>query len=512
MGWQKCPSLSEAPYWYLSWQRGPRRCPPRSGGGASAGVRGDRRAHARADQQARCVMKHIRDIVVAPMLHFHTLYERGRTFVRRDIWLIDPSTISQTWAFVLGPLQVALIVLRGFFWEHQCLLRASALTYTTLLALVPMLAFMFAFLKGLGVQNMLEPWLIDKLSVGLEDTVRLIIDYVNNVKVGTLGVIGLGSLLFSTIVQLGTVERTLNEIWGVPEGRPLLRKVSDYVSVMIIAPVLLLLAITANAALRNQMLVASLLKQPYIEEALVLMLTYVAVWGVFTFSYAFIPNTRVRLVPALIGGVVAGTLWQLAQWAYIEFQVGAVKYHAIYGAFAQLPLLMIWLYISWVIVLLGAELSFACQNVAIYPLERFAPFTNFYVREWLASAIYFSLARAFTAGTRPWSAATFAQQYRVPIRLVREVLQSLQRDKLVVEDAAAPEHYVPGYDLAAITPWHILCALRHQGNALMEELVALGDVRAALLMEQVEAATRQVAGAQSVAQWLAEKEPVNEVS
>jgi membrane protein len=408
-------------------------------------------------------------------------------------------------------VQVVLIVLRGFFGEHQCLLRSSALTYTTLLALVPMLAFMFAFLKGLGVQNMLEPWLIDKLSAGSEDTVRLIIDYVNNVKVGTLGVIGLGSLLFSTILQLRTVEHTLNEIWGVRTGRPLLRQISDYVSVMVIAPVLLLLATTVNAALRNQV-VALLLKQPYIEDALVLMLTYVAVWGVFTFSYAFIPNTRVRFVPALIGGVVAGTLWQLAQRVYIDFQIGVVKYHAIYGAFAQLPLLMIWLYISWVIVLLGAELTFACQHVAVYPLGRFAPFTNFYVREWLASAIYFSLARAFTKGTGSWSAVAFAQQYRIPMRLVREVIQSLQHERLIVEDAAIPEHYVPGYDLATITPWHILCALRHQGNTLVEELVALGDTRAARLMEQVEAAAQQVAGARSVAQWLTEKAPLNEAS
>jgi membrane protein len=235
-------------------------------------------------------------------------------------------------------------------------------------------------------------------------------------------------------------------------------------------------------------------------------------WGVFTFIYAFIPNIRVRFVPALIGGMVAGTLWQLAQRAYIDFQIGVVKYHAIYGAFAQFPVLMIWLYISWVIVLLGAELTFACQNVAVYPLERFAPLANFYMREWLASAVYFSLAQAFTEGTGSWSAVAFARQYRIPMRLVREVIQSLLHAKLVVEDAATPEHYVPAYDLAAITPWHILCALRHQGNARMEELVALGDTRAALLMEQVEAATRQVAGARSVARWLAEKEPMNEVS
>jgi membrane protein len=452
-------------------------------------------------------MQHLRGIVTAPVTSLAALYARGRTFVLRDIWLIDPATTAPTRAVVIGQLQVLLIVLRGFFLDHQCLLRASALTYTTLLALVPMLAFMFAFLKGLGVQNTLEPLFIDNLSVGSEETVRLIIDYVNNVKVTTLGVIGLGSLLCSTVVQLGTVERALNEIWGVQQSRPWLRKLSDYVSVMVVAPVLLLLAITANAVLRSQTLVASLLKQPFIEDAMVLALTYVAVWGVFTFLYAFIPNTRVRFVPALIGGVVAGTLWQLAQRAYIDFQVGMVKYHAIYGAFAQLPVLMIWLYISWVIVLLGAELAFAYQNVAVYPVDRFASVTNFYVREWLGSAVYFSLAQAFIEGTGSWSAVAFAQQHRLPIRLVREVVQSLLHEKLVIEDATAPEHYVPGFDLTTITPWHILCALRHQGNDLMEEFSELRDSRAAMLMDQVETAAQHVAGARSVAQWLTAKEP-----
>jgi membrane protein len=209
------------------------------------------------------------------------------------------------------PLQVVLIVLRGFFLKHQCLLRASALTYTTLLALVPMLAFMFAFLKGLGVQNQLEPLLIDKLSAGSEETVRLLIGYVNKVEVGTLGIIGLGALLFSTLLQLETIERALNEIWGVRRGRTLIRRVADYVSMMVIAPVLLLLALTVNAALKSQTLIATLLERRLIGDAMVLvftMLPYVAMWGAFTFFYAFIPNTRVKLVPALCGGVFAGTL------------------------------------------------------------------------------------------------------------------------------------------------------------------------------------------------------------
>jgi membrane protein len=153
------------------------------------------------------------------LARLQALYLRARTFVIRDLWLLDPATSSYAKGFMLRPLRVVVIVMRGFF-QDQCLLRASALTYTTLLALVPMLAFMFAFLKGLGVQNLLEPLLIDKLSVGSEETVRLIINFVNNIKLGTLGAIGLGSLLLTTLLQLGTVEQSLNAIWGSAKGGP----------------------------------------------------------------------------------------------------------------------------------------------------------------------------------------------------------------------------------------------------------------------------------------------------
>jgi membrane protein len=458
-------------------------------------------------------MKSFQAVFTARLTRLRLLCQQVQAFIVRDIWLVDTSVTSRAAKLGVCQLQVVLIVLRGFFFEHQCLLRASALTYTTLLALVPMLAFMFAFLKGLGVQNRLEPLLIDKLSVGSEETVRLIIGYINRVEVGTLGVIGLGGLLFSTLLQLGTVEHTLNEIWGVRRSRTLVRQVADYVSMMVIAPVTLLLALTMSAALKNQTLVTTLLEKRLIGAAMVLvftMLPYVAMWGAFTFFYAFIPNTQVKLVPALIGGVIGGTLWQLAQWAYIEFQIGMANYQAIYGAFAQLPVLMVWIYTSWVITLLGAEVTFACQNTAVYPLERFASFVSFSAKEWLASALYFSLAQAYMEGKGPWSAVAFAQQHHIPIRLLRDILQYLLAARLVIEDATEPEHYVPGRDPATITPWHILHTLRHEGAQALEDMRGRYETRATTLMAQIEAAEQRVAGARSIAQWLAEKDPVGE--
>jgi hypothetical protein len=181
-------------------------------------------------------------------------------------------------------------------------------------------------------------------------------------------------------------------------------------------------------------------------------------------------------------------LWQLAKWGYIAFQVNMANTQlAIYGIFAQLPVLMLWFYISWMVTLLGAEVTFAYQNVSTYPLERFAASPSVYMREWLASSLYLSLVQAFMAGTGPWSALAFAQQHRIPLRLMRELVAILVSTKLLVEAADAPEHYVPGRDPSTLTPWDILYALRHHGH-LDVGTIESQHALATALISQVEAA------------------------
>ena len=182
------------------------------------------------------------------------------------------------------------------------------------------------------------------------------------------------------------------------------------------------------------------------------VLPYVALWLVFAFFYAVLPNTRVRAVPALIGGVIGGTLWQIAQWIYIASQVGLANAQAIYGALAQLPVLMLWIYVSWVMTLIGAEVAYACQHVTTYFPAHLVHCASFYVREWLASALYFALVRAFVEGNGAWSAMTFAQQHHIPLRLLKDILEPLQEAGLLVETATMPDHYVPGRDPAEYYP------------------------------------------------------------
>jgi membrane protein len=235
-------------------------------------------------------------------------------------------------------------------------------------------------------------------------------------------------------------------------------------------------------------------------------LPYVVIWFAFTFFYAYIPNTRVKIVPAIVGGFIGGMLWQAAQWIYIDFQIGVANLHAIYGAFAQLPMLMVWIYISWIVTLLGAEVTFAHQNATTYPLERLARATSFYVKEWLANALYFSMVQTFIAGAGPWSAQDFAQQHSIPIRLLREILTVLEDEQLLVQAATAPDHYLPGRHPDTITPWHVLCALRHHGDRSMETLITLRDPRATTLTTRIEDAIQQAAGGCNITQWLTDPE------
>jgi membrane protein len=299
----------------------------------------------------------------------------------------------------------------------------------------------------------------------------------------------------------------------VSTERPILRKIADYASVLVLGPVALLLAIGINTRLHSSTSISTWLGIRIIGEAvsvfstvLTTILPYVALWLVFAFFYSFLPNTRVQAIPALIGGVVGGTLWQIAQWGYIAFQVGVANAQAIYGALAQLPVLMLWIYISWVTILLGAEVAYACQHVTSYFPARLVHCVSVYVREWLAHSLYFSSVRAFIEGRGAWSAVTFAQQHHIPLRLLNDILAPLREAGLLVEIADSPDHYVPGRDPASITPWHLLQALRHCGDQALGGIIALYNPLTARLMAQIEEAQQQVASTKTIPQWLAGEE------
>jgi membrane protein len=245
------------------------------------------------------------------------------------------------------------------FYLDGCLLHASALTYTTLLSIVPLLALMFAAVKGLGIDDHLGSLLLQRLALS-EEVIQQILTWVDRTNVGTLGTLGAVALVGTVISVLGNIESSFNHIWRVRQGRPVWRKISDYVSVVILAPFLMVAATGVTSFLAQQQLLQGLLEREAIGDAWQGVLPLVPyafnAFGIFIL-YLVMPNRRPDFRAIVVAAVVAGVGWQLLQLGYVRLQVGVVRYNAIYGALAQLPVTLVWIYVSWAMVLAGAELA-----------------------------------------------------------------------------------------------------------------------------------------------------------
>lgn len=352
----------------------------------------------------------------------------------------------------LRTLLRGLVVVVGNFQDNNCLLRASALSFTTILSLVPFLAFAFAILKGFGVQNALEPIIVRHLALGSGDMVARIISYINNTKVASLGAIGLIVLVFTVISLLGSIEDTFNSIWGVAETRTAYRKFSDYLSVVVVGPILLLAAVSITTSLQSQNLVRWLLETAYFGDVVLFcfqLIPYISIWLALVCLYSFLPNTRVSIVSALLGGVIAGTVWQSAQWGYVHFQVGVAKYNAIYGTLAALPVFMVWMYVSWVIVLFGAEIVVAHQSRRTLLNDFLPEDLSWRASETTALVVFLTVAVSLYRQEQPWTAERLADARRLPLRTVRHILSQL----VAVGCLAVVEHdhaYLPAKDLEQV--------------------------------------------------------------
>jgi len=298
----------------------------------------------------------------------------------------------------------AILLTLVLFKRERCMEKAAALTFSSLLALVPLLAIMFALLKGLGVHNTMEPILLKYLASGSDKVVSNVLGYINNTNVGSLGAVGLITLLLTVLFLLSNIEKAFNSLWQVRENRSLFRRFADYFSVITFGPLFLLAAISMSSSLRSQTLVQWILEQPWLGEAVIMALEitpFVVIWAAFIFLYLFMPNTKVHFSAAAVGGVTAGTLWLISQWGYVSFQIGVGKYNAIYGTMAALPVFMIWLYIGWMIALAGGALSRAWQGRDTLSLETTEEETNWHPLQVLT--LLFLVYRRFQMGEEPWS-------------------------------------------------------------------------------------------------------------
>jgi membrane protein len=394
-------------------------------------------------------------------------------FVAVDIWRIQLKSYSRTKAFLIKQLRVIVLAVRGF-GEDKCKFRASALTFFSLLSIVPVIAMMFGIAKGFGLEARVEAEILKRLE-GQEEIATKVIEFANslleNAKGGFIAGVGVIFLLWAVIKLLGNIEKSFNEIWGVKRPRSMGRKFSDYVSVVLLCPILLVVAGSATVVISSQVRLL-LAKVPFFSSlgplvALLLrMLPYCTIWLMFTFVFIFMPNTKVRFRSGLLAGIVGGTIFQIVQWAYINFQIGVAKYGAIYGSFAALPLFLLWLQISWLVVLFGAELSFAHQNVETYEFEQDCLSVSHSYKRLLSLLVTHHLVQNFCNGEKPSGASRISQKLEIPIRLVRQILYELAESGVVSEvktDGDKEAAYQPGRGVETLTVKYVIDALEKRG-------------------------------------------------
>jgi len=402
------------------------------------------------------------------------LLKKVITFIQKDIWRIRLRNYPASKSFFIKQLRIVLLSIRGFS-EDKCKFRASALTFFSLLSIVPVIAMMFGIAKGFGMQQRVETQLLAKMH-GQEEIAQRIMAFANsfleNTKGGLVAGIGVALLFYTIIKLLGNIENAFNHIWGVKTSRPLGRKFSDYISVMMVCPILLVMSGSATVLISTQIRniienIAILKTVAPLVIAGLRLLPYASLWIIFTFIFIFMPNTKVRFKSGLLAGVVAGTIFQLAQWGYVNFQIGTAKFGAIYGSFAALPLFLIWLQISWLIVLFGAELSFAHQNVDTYEFEQDCLGISYSYKKLLSLLLMHSLVKNFCGGKEAETATELSRKLDIPIRLVRQILFELAEAGIASETNKAQNKvsaYQPARDVEALSIKNVINALENKGN------------------------------------------------
>lgn len=398
---------------------------------------------------------------------------QSKLILRYLPWL--PSRIEQFRnTQLMRQVKVYKLAIKGFN-EDRIQIRASALTYYTVLSIVPMVAMLFVIARGFGF----EAWLEIKLQASLEGQEQVftyITDfakrYLSNINGGYITGIGIAVLLWSVAKLLGNIETSFNHIWQIKQARAISRRISDYFSLVVIAPVLIFLSSSVTIFLTDQVKAAesSIPLIAYLGVflgSIFSLLPYVLIWLVFTLLYIIMPNTKVKFSSALVGGIIAGTAFQLMQWGYIHLQSELTSYNAIYGTFAALPLFLIWLQISWLIVLFGAEVSFAKQNLDHYEAESVSFNISVHLKRSVSILLLKQIEMNFVNGIPPLTASLLAKNLDLPVRLVRDILYELVGTKLLSETITGTVRenaYQPARDLSRLTVVEIIEILDKIGN------------------------------------------------
>ncbi|BBO70543.1 hypothetical protein DSCA_44730 [Desulfosarcina alkanivorans] len=431
------------------------------------------------------------------MEKFRTLLTRPVGLFKSTIWHARRSERSAVGWLLIRLVRTLILSVQGFA-RHQGPLRASALTFFTLLSLVPVAAMAFGIAKGFGFERRLQQELLDKFSAQQEVVAQVIgfaQNMLDNTKGGMIAGIGIVVLFWAVIKVLGNIENAFNHIWGV-RSRTFIRKLSDYLTIMLICPVLMIMSGSVTVFITSQVSAISgrfeLLQMvgPAIYVGLKL-LPYTLIWVLFTLTYMIMPNTRVRFDGALLAGVIAGSTYQAVQAAYIYFQIIVAKYNAIYGSFAALPLFLLWLQISWLIVLIGAEISHAYQHSDHVDETTDGLELSIAHSRLLALTVCRHVVRLFHQGKPAQTTTQIADELALSPALVDNLSDLLVRGKVLVRidrNGDDDKAIQPARDIGLLTVNSVVAALDDVGQngrplAHLPEAETLSETLAALRSE-----------------------------
>ena len=392
-------------------------------------------------------------------------------FITNDIWRITEDEVTKrTFSFYTIIKTVYLCINR--FTKDRLPDKASALTYSTLLAIVPILAILFAVARGFGFANLMEHQLRSGLGGSAEtsEAILTFVDsYLSETKGGIFIGVGLVMLLWTVINLVGSIEVTFNHIWQVKKGRSMYRKVTDYFSMLLLMPILIVISggLTIFMSTMIKGMADFVLLAP-VMQFLIRLIPFVLTWAMFTGLYVFMPNTKVKLKHALISAIIAGTAYQAFQFLYISGQLWVSRYNAIYGSFAALPMFLLWLQISWTICLFGVQLTYAGQNIRNFSFDKNTQNISRRYRDFIAILIMSLISKRFERNEPPYTAEQLSAEHKIPIRLTNQTLYQLQEVDLIHE--VATDHksddiaYQPSIDISQLNVALLLDRLDTHGS------------------------------------------------
>jgi membrane protein len=402
---------------------------------------------------------------------------RAGRYLDRDLWIADLSTHRLPGRAGIRLLRVLVAVARAPF-DGLLNLEATALVYRTLLSIVPMLAVTFSVLKAFGAQYRIEPLLVQMLSPlgpAAGEVATRIVDFVSNLGVSVLGAVGLIGLFYTVVSVIEKIEDALNQIWHVRRSRPLIRKFTDYLSFLLVGPVLVFAALGIIASAQSNWLVQRVFAlTPFKPETVAVVwqvVPFVLLVAAFMLLYRFLPYARVAPGAALVGGVTAATLWHLAGLAFSALVASSTSYSAIYSSFAVLVLFLLWLQVAWLVVLVGGQVAYVHQHPTSYVAVRGRPSARLRERAGLGALV--EITRRYLAGEPPPRLDDLAGRLGAPLAIVDEVIEDFVAHGFLAR-AVEPDGVVLARAPELIPVAEVLAAIREPAHDAVDLAVADG--------------------------------------